>query len=44
MGKGFTGPQGVEMGQENFSHHVEQGKNEARQNYAGQEQRPHPLA
>ena len=42
MGRGFTGPQGVGMGQENFSRHAGWGGNGARQNLAGQGRKPHP--
>ena len=35
MGRGFVGPQGVGMGQENFPHHAGQGGDRARQNLRG---------
>ena len=42
MERGFAGPQGVGMGQENFSHHAGRDRGGARQNLAGQGRTPHP--
>ena len=41
MGRGFTGPQGVGMGQENFPRHAGRDKDGARQNLVEREQKPH---
>jgi len=43
VGRGFAGPQGVGIGQENSPYHMGQGKNRVRQNHMGQGRRLHPL-
>ena len=40
--QGFTRPQGVGMGQENFPRHAGRGRDRERQNLVEREQKPHP--
>ena len=40
--QGGAGPQGVRMGQENFSRHVRRDGYRVRQNHVGHGRRPHP--